>query len=108
MWVPSLRGGGGSSVLSCVAGLSASTKESVERVLIRRGARRRRLLGVQGSLTWALWEGATLLALLSNSASASHGGICMGSMGSISGMKAGFSIPAATEEKEMDSVLCLL
>lgn len=100
MWSPSLwEGGGGggggscsSSSLCCVAGVSASMKESVEWVLMRSGARRRRLLGVHGSLTWALCEGATML--LSSSASASHGGICIGAMGSRSGMKAGFSIPA--------------
>lgn len=102
MWLPSLwggRGGGGgggggscSSSLCCVAGASASMKESVERVLMRRGARRRRLLGVHGSLSWARSEGATML--LSSSASASHGGICTCAMGSRSGMKAGFSIPA--------------
>lgn len=95
MWPPCLwEGGGGgggggssSSSLCCVAGVSASMKESVERVLARSGARWRRLLG---SLTWALWDGATMLP--SSSASASHGGMC--SPESSSGMKAGFSIPA--------------
>lgn len=98
MWSPSLGGGGGGCSLSlcCMAGASACTKESVERVLMRRGARRRRLLGVHGSLTCARSEGATMP--LSCSASASHGGICIWSLGSRSGMKAGFSIPPGWRE----------
>lgn len=87
-------GGGGSwsSSLGWAAGASASMKESVEWVLLRRGARRRRLLGVHGSLTWARCDGATMP--LSSSASASQGGIWTWDMGSMSGMKAGFSIPS--------------
>lgn len=99
MWSPSLGGGGGdwcSLSLCCMAGASACTKESVERVLMRRGARRRRLLGVHGSLTCARSEGTTMP--LSSSASASHGGICIWSLGSRSGMKAGFSIPPGWRE----------
>lgn len=95
-WSLSLGGGGGvgrSPSLHGAAWASASMKESVERVLMRRGARRRRLLGVHGSLTWARSEGDTIL--LSSSASANHGGTCRGAMGSRSGMKAGFSIPPA-------------
>lgn len=85
-------GGSSSSSLCWAAGASASMKESVEWVLLRSGARRRRLLGVQGSLTWARCDGATMP--LSSSASASHGGIWTWDMGSRSGMKAGFSIPS--------------
>lgn len=73
--------------------MSANMKESVDRVLIRSGARRRRLLGVQGKPVWALCDGATPVAL-SGSPSANQGGICTGDMESRSGMKAGFSIPA--------------
>lgn len=100
-WLSSLWGGGGGgdggggsccSSLHCALGASAMAKESVERVLRRRGARRRRLLGVHGRLSWARSEGATVL--LSSSASASHGGICSWAMGSWSCMKAGFSMPA--------------
>lgn len=89
----SLGGGGsGGSPSPCgVAGPSASVKELVERVLMRRGARRRWLLGVHGSVTWARWEGATVA--LSSSASANHGGICTWARASRSGMKAGFTIP---------------
>lgn len=85
-------GGGGSwsSSRDCEDddGTSASIKESVDLVLMRRGARRRRLLGVQGSPAWALCDGETVAP------SANQGGICTGAMGSRSGMKAGFSIPA--------------
>lgn len=101
-WLQSVWGGGGggdggggrscSLAHRCALGASAMAKESVERVLRRRGARRRRLLGVHGRLSWARSEGATVL--LSSSASASQGGICSWSMGSRSGMKAGFSMPA--------------
>lgn len=68
-------------------------KESVERVLMRRGVRRLRWLGIQGMLTWARSEGDTILLL--SSASANHGGICSWATGSRSGMKAGFSTPTA-------------
>lgn len=98
MWSLSLGGGGGgggrcSPPLCGAIWASASMKESVECVLMRRGARRRRLLGVQGRLTWARSEGDTMLLL--SSASANHGGICSGAAGSRSGMKAGFSTPTA-------------
>lgn len=101
-WLSSVWGGGGggdggggsccSSPLRCTLGASAMAKESVERMLRRRGARRRRLLGVHGRLSWARSEGATVL--LSSSASANHGGICSWAMESWSGMKAGFSMPS--------------
>ena len=84
-----MAGGGG------VRGTSACRKESSERVLMRGGARRRRSLGPRGSRTWARCEGATLL--LSSSDSDSQGWVCTGARGSRSGMKAGFSIPAAPE-----------
>lgn len=76
----SLGGGGGGGGGGCWPSLcgaawpSASVKESVERVLMRRGARRRRLPGVHGSVTWARVDGATVA--LSSSASANQGGIC--------------------------------
>lgn len=90
--VPSGWVGGGKR--SSVEGTSASRKESVERVLMRRGARRWRSLGDHGSRSWALWEGATTF---STCTAATHGGVLIGPMYSSSGMKAGFSIPAMKE-----------
>lgn len=89
----SLGGGGCSPPLCGTAGPSASASESLERVLMRGGARRRRLLGVHGRLTWARREGATTAP--PSWGSANHGGICAWDVGSRSGMKAGLTIPPA-------------
>lgn len=73
---------------------------------MRSGARRRMLLGVQGSPAWALCEGATVG--LSGSPSVIHGGICIGAMGSRSGMNAGFSIPSGHKEGKSKFMLLSL
>jgi len=94
----SRRGGGvggglgGRGRLLFAGGAAACAEELVERAPMCRGARRRRSLGVHGSLSWARCEGATGPA--SSSTSASHGGSGPGATGSRSGVKAGFSMPA--------------
>lgn len=82
----------GSSDGSSTDATPAITKESAERLLIRKGVRRRRLLGLKGMWCCAIWDGATL-ASFSDSVSQGGGGM------SISGMNAGFSIPATVSNQ---------
>lgn len=82
---------GFSSGASSSTGASAIAKESVERALILSGARRLKLVGVQGSRPWALWDGATAMLF---PVSVCQGGFRMGAEVSMSGMNAGLSTPA--------------
>lgn len=84
------------NLVLCFPGFSSCASSSAEALTIAMESVERawclRLVGVQGSRPWALWEGATAALF---AVSVCRGGFRMGAEVSISGMNAGLSTPAA-------------